>query len=398
MVSTIFSHPDPQPMHVSTRDSLAPNTLDKEVPLMPEPTIDLRVPVGDTTTSFWLPQKGTDHVQRSMWQGESFYEFQMLCHSQVFLSPGDEVIDVGAYIGNHTLFYANVCGARVFSFEPNQAAFDTMRANLDLNGLADSVTTVCAGVGAETGRASLVVPDKAGNAGMCQLELMDEGTIEIVRLDDQEGITNPKLIKIDVEGMELEVLQGAEKLIAEHHPMLYIESPIAAHFARISELLTAWGYQALAQFNATTTICFVHSTDTLRIQNEQISYFQYDLRQQLARLSKRIGASGQEVTSNVEQHFEQLAQDLSASQALQEKLASQVDSLATSQRQLERSLEDLKKEIRSIEARRIEEVRAGFRDKTARKIRKARKDPGRFIADSSGYKALSKLIGDNSDE
>ncbi len=350
----------------------------------------LHVDVGETSTAFWLPERESDHVQGTIWKTKAFYESEMLAHAAALLDPGCEVVDVGAYIGNHTLFYANVCKARVVAFEPNPEAFRTLTTNIELNALTKSVTAICAGAGDTPGQAELVHPAK-GNAGMCKLKPQSTGDVEVVRLDDQASIVAPSLIKIDVEGMECDVLRGAKKTITTHHPLLYIECARSSHFAQVSALLTDWGYSPLALFNATATICFAHRASVTSVINEQIGYLQYDLRNQFVRLGSQVRAGATatsalatridpDLLSKLIARLDPVHQDIALVVERQRHLSSELDMHSATLQSIEQSLKTL-----------TEMHRAAFGSRLARKLRKARRDPRRFLADSP-IGGLAKLL------
>src|SRR5690606_31079732 len=82
-----------------------------------------------------------------------------------------------------------------------------------------------------------------------------------VRTLDSFGISAPvAAIKIDVEGMELDVLKGGKRIIESSLPMLYVESQTKESFIEISAYLTTLGYCYRDTFNATPTHLFVHNT------------------------------------------------------------------------------------------------------------------------------------------
>ncbi|MFC7541837.1 FkbM family methyltransferase [Siccirubricoccus deserti] len=163
-------------------------------------------------------------------------------------------VDVGANIGNHSLFAAGVCGARVLAFEPAPELADHCAATLAANGLAASLDLRRQGRAAP-GFATLR-SGPAGNAGMTALVPAAAGAVEVVRLDDvlREA---PAAVKIDVEGMEYAVLEGARGLLQRYHPPLYVEAATEASLAAITALLRPFGYQPEARFNATPTWLFL---------------------------------------------------------------------------------------------------------------------------------------------
>lgn len=146
------------------------------------------------------------------------------------VSSGDQCIDVGANFGMHTLYLANLVGGsgKVWAFEPLPKNLELLRRNIGLNHFSQRVE---------------VVPKVASNspdpflrmAGMddpvavtaCLSNEKDSRTIAVpnVRLDDMFNAKscNIGLIKIDVEGAEMDVLRGAEEMLKRCKPNLVIE-------------------------------------------------------------------------------------------------------------------------------------------------------------------------------
>lgn len=143
------------------------------------------------------------------------------------LKPGQVAIDAGANIGTHAVFLAKTLGPTggVVAFEPQRIIYQRLCANVALNG-HNNVWTIQAGLGREAGH--LMVPSidysKTGNFG--GLELRDDGPGERVPITTIDALSLPRcdFIKIDVEGMELAVVEGASRTIAERRPRLYIEN------------------------------------------------------------------------------------------------------------------------------------------------------------------------------
>ena len=142
-----------------------------------------------------------------------------------FRRSGHYVVDVGAHIGTHTLAVALLVGerGRVFAFEPQRMVAQVLAANVALNSLAN-VHTYHLGLGAEDGALWLADIDysREGNFGGVSLDAVarPEGDsrpkyrVAVVRLDDFYDQPRLDLIKIDVEGMEVDVLRGAGGLIS----------------------------------------------------------------------------------------------------------------------------------------------------------------------------------------
>jgi FkbM family methyltransferase len=156
--------------------------------------------------------------------------------------PGGVVLDVGANVGAYSVLFGRWVGpeGRVYAFEPAAAAMAGLRKHLSLNRVDGVVRGVHAAVSDRRGWAAL-----AGAEGQGTARLAGEGnhggeTVATVTIDDfcAGEAALPTLIKIDVEGWELEALRGARETIArggrelalfvEMHPTLWRERGIAA--------------------------------------------------------------------------------------------------------------------------------------------------------------------------
>ncbi len=140
--------------------------------------------------------------------------------------PGDVIVEVGANIGTHTIPLARhlTPKGRLVALEAQPVIAMLLEANLALNGI-DWVEVHLAGGGRQAGAMSVPAVDypNAGNLGGVSLVgAMGEGAIPIETIDGL-GLA-PALIKIDVEGMELDVLEGAAATIEAHRPTLYVEN------------------------------------------------------------------------------------------------------------------------------------------------------------------------------
>ena len=191
------------------------------------------------------------YVGRSLDLYGEFSNGEVLLFEQV-LRPGEIVVEVGSNVGAHTVPLAKAVGptGRVFAFEPQRVLFQTACANLALN----SITNVVArneAVGAAAG--SLVVPslDYSAAANYGGLPLGPEAgwadkqvpleEVPVVALDSL-NLGRCRLLKIDVEGMEADVLLGAKETIARCRPLLYVENDRVEKSERLVALLTELGY------------------------------------------------------------------------------------------------------------------------------------------------------------
>lgn len=202
-----------------------------------------------------------DHIRRSIILSGEFYEQQLL-DKMAENYQGGNIIDVGANIGNHSVYLGDIVtgGSKVFSFEPFDRAFRLLSRNVFQNDLAMKVRTFQCGVGADKGEAN-VMSNVKSNLGAARL-ISAEGagpvdsanTIRVESLDRIFDSTSPiAIIKIDVEGMEPNVLVGAKNLLSQQSPDVYIEAADDERKNAIEELLVPLGYEYRETFNATPT-------------------------------------------------------------------------------------------------------------------------------------------------
>ncbi len=143
------------------------------------------------------------------------------------VQPGHIVMEVGANIGAHTVLLSQLVGdtGGVFAFEPQRIVFQTLCANLALNQCLN-VYARQAAVGATSG--SIMVPnlDPRQPASFGSVSLLDHPpdgeSVPLVTLD---GLGVPcHVLKIDCEGMEVDVITGGINTIKKCRPILYLEN------------------------------------------------------------------------------------------------------------------------------------------------------------------------------
>lgn len=161
------------------------------------------------------------------------------------LRPGDLALDVGANIGVHTVPMAQFVGERgaVLAIEPQRLAFQMLCGNAALNQL---LNVWCHNVAVGEAPGTIVVPildpRKPNNFGGLGLGGFQQGeSMPVIRLDDTPTPTC-RLIKIDVEGMELQVLRGATQLIERSRPVLYVENDKLDRSAELIRYIHSIGY------------------------------------------------------------------------------------------------------------------------------------------------------------
>ena len=151
--------------------------------------------------------------------------------TSLLLKPGDIFVDVGAYDGLISLVAAHAVGSagRVYSFEPNPAAFARLQCIIRAYALT-SVHAQNYAIAAEDGTATLYVPKGDTEATLSEASPLAEGAASqpcrVRTLDafwrEQSETAPLALLKIDVEGAELDVLAGAQTLLSSSSPPMVI--------------------------------------------------------------------------------------------------------------------------------------------------------------------------------
>ena len=189
---------------------------------------------------FYLPLFEQDCIQQEMVLTKNFFERVELGHLQRFIRNGDVCLDIGANIGNHSIYYAMICHAsKIFAFEPVQSTFEILKKNIKLNHLENCIEAHNVGMSNRTKSASIVHFEE-NNIGATQLSENNTGDLQLVALDDMD-FPAVDFVKIDVEGMEHDLLRGAKQFFAKHNPILFIEI-WNEHFEQVDALLQDYGY------------------------------------------------------------------------------------------------------------------------------------------------------------
>ncbi len=183
--------------------------------------------------------------------GRSLDLYGEWCDDEVFLldqmlRPGDTVVDVGANIGTHTVFFAGKVTAQglVIAFEPQRLVYQTLCGNVALNGLTN-VMCMMAAVGDARGQLTFpsLDPRATLNFGAVRAVEGPGESVDVMPIDDLD-LRSCALIKIDVEGMEAKVIAGARQTIARCRPVLFLENDTVERSRELLEAVFALDYQA----------------------------------------------------------------------------------------------------------------------------------------------------------
>lgn len=162
------------------------------------------------------------------------------------LPPGSVFCDVGANIGTVSIPLArSVQGLSVFSFEPQLPIYRLLMRNIALNGVM-SVEAFPWALGEADGLVEFAMPsmDMPVNFGAVGRDsLQGEKTPVVMRRLDSLALPPLTMIKIDVEGYDLEVVGGARETIARDRPILFCEAHPSPKTAELISLLGQWDYE-----------------------------------------------------------------------------------------------------------------------------------------------------------
>ena len=143
------------------------------------------------------------------------------------IKDGDVLWDVGANIGVFSL-YAALNQNKVLSLEPSAESYATLNANIRLNRLDEYIQALCFAGSKETCLLNLFMKDTSSGASHNSIEsnknqfgefnVTGNQSVIAIKLDDLEkikGVVSPNHIKLDVDGKELEILEGATKVLSK---------------------------------------------------------------------------------------------------------------------------------------------------------------------------------------
>lgn len=188
-----------------------------------------------------------------------WYEYGLLNHIKNMKLSG-VYIDVGGNIGNHSLFFLNHCNStKLYVFEPEDFCYEILNKNLTVNSKKEFIICKQAVWNRET-NLKLIRFESFSNIGMSKVieASKNDAKEQLIKANSLDNVIsfneNIVLIKIDVEGSELKVFEGAEKLIKLNMPVIVCEAATELEFNEINKVLVPLGYKMPTQrFNVTPT-------------------------------------------------------------------------------------------------------------------------------------------------
>ena len=211
---------------------------------LPEHAREFETRIGPVTVSARWDEVAGRRILRT-----GHFESAELEAALAAVAPGDTVIDVGANIGLLTCPLAWAVGSEgtVVAVEPLADNVRRLRANLERNGL-ENTQVIEAAAAEEDGRRLLRVAGDPAFASLLPIvkhSTVDKVEVPVRSLDSiwsELGQPDVALVKIDVEGAELDVIEGAAQLLEQVHPALIVESDPGDRETRMRRRLDAIGY------------------------------------------------------------------------------------------------------------------------------------------------------------
>lgn len=191
---------------------------------------------------FYLPSFWRDPIQQEIFKSKNYFDIDELRNLDSYLPEDAVILDIGANIGNNSLYWGVEREARqIHAFEPTASRFTLLEKIIAGNQLQDCVTLHNAGLASEPGMAS-PAPGKKRNGGSPRLRKDSNGSIPLQVLDDMDlRLEALDLIKIDIDGFELETLAGARKTLEKFKPVICVRA-VGLALPKVDQFLNELDY------------------------------------------------------------------------------------------------------------------------------------------------------------
>lgn len=241
---SLFRFPGVQrAVRLATQRGCVPNAVWKR--LHPTGVWTLRAPDG---SGFRYASDADDILARSLiWTNMRHWEetthpvfFDLARNARGF-------VDIGAFSGIYTLLACRAnARLRAVAVEPNPAAMRKLRRNIEVNRLQDRVVLVEKALSSAGGRAVLGIPADTTAASLLAAEPSNDTVeVDVTTGDDAIGDLPVDLVKIDVEGLEPEVLSGMSRTISAHRPTIIAECLDGTALERLRGAVLELGYRQI---------------------------------------------------------------------------------------------------------------------------------------------------------
>ncbi|WP_331848317.1 FkbM family methyltransferase [Paenibacillus haidiansis] len=180
-----------------------------------------------------------DFIGRIIGENRDYYEREDLDKFLKHIPEASVIYDIGANIGNHSLYFSKYAKPqKIYAFEPIKEVKELLAANLRDNQFFN-VEIIEAAVSDINTQGEMSIFD--GNIGASHLLYSETGATTVVKIDDL-NLLPPQFVKIDVDNLELEVINGMKQTLLDHRPILWLEIRDSS-LVRVNRLLNQLNYE-----------------------------------------------------------------------------------------------------------------------------------------------------------
>jgi len=213
-----------------------------------------------------IVRRGLSGITGNLYSGlHEFNEMIFLLH---YLRAEDVFFDVGSNVGSYTLLASGHQKATTYAFEPVPATFERLRRHVYINGLEDRVVLHNAAAGSQKGTIAFTTELDAMNHVVSDNYAGKTITVALVTIDEElyERGVRANVIKVDAEGYDKEVIEGAKKQLADLNlNVVFLESDESS----LLDLVYAHGFQPISYcgFSRKITIGDKNRYHTIFVRN-----------------------------------------------------------------------------------------------------------------------------------
>ncbi len=216
--------------------------------------LTLTLSVADSSYRIVLPHADADYLQKKLVADHAPFEQEMLEDIRHRVMLDGLVLDIGAGIGNCTLYLAAAASCHVEAFECDPELCAALRESIALNGFGERVRLHETQLGREDGMARI-----------------GESELQVRALHNIQFNRKVEAIRLGAGGMGTDVLEGASQLLQRDRPLIYVQCGTEANYRRVSAWMSARGYAYWDTFDATPTHLFI---PVERLNVEQLQHLQ----------------------------------------------------------------------------------------------------------------------------
>ncbi|SNV25926.1 methyltransferase, FkbM family [Dermatophilus congolensis] len=223
-----------------------------------------------------------DHIGRVFRETGEFYENDLLnIWSSIPFRDDYAFIDVGANLGNHSVYLGLSASHPIISIEPHEVNFLLLEENIKINKIENRVIAKNACAWDKEEMISLRIASE-GNMGTVTAHAgvpLDQSKVPANKLDSLIEGAHAAAIKIDVEGNESRVLAGAQETISRDHPLIFIETHSPQDKREAISTLAKKGYSLIDFLGVSDTAFLAHPESPIEISELDLKSLTQSMRE-----------------------------------------------------------------------------------------------------------------------